>query len=127
MKKKEEHDLIFVATNYFAGGDEKRSEILAQPEACCNCASCLCDCNVDCNCECEFFCELACSCGTSSVHMMGEVGLARISATASTKADMGTEHNAYKDGLASMGSTVGGTVGAGANYAYAQTVAYWGE
>jgi len=43
-------------TNYFAGGDEKREELLAEPA---------CDCNCDCSCTCECECECECGCPQS--------------------------------------------------------------
>jgi len=44
INKQNDVDCFVEITNFFAGGDEKRKEILAQPE--CNCPSCPvnCDC-----------------------------------------------------------------------------------
>jgi hypothetical protein len=43
-------------TNFFAGGDERREELLAEP-------ACTCDCGCDCNSAC-YPCSCECVCGT---------------------------------------------------------------
>lgn len=53
MSTNHQADDLVEVTNYFSGGDRKRAEILAQPEACqqCTCYSCVCGCEKSCSSE----------------------------------------------------------------------------
>ncbi len=48
MNPKEAEKTAAEFTNFFAGGDEKREEMLAQPAGC----PCVCDCYCGCHCSC---------------------------------------------------------------------------
>jgi hypothetical protein len=71
-------------TNYFVGGEEKRREILAQPEAWCSCPQCgVCNCGAECtNCSaCDASCETQCM--SSIPYATNSSGPGTISATTS--------------------------------------------
>jgi len=129
MSRKQEQGSVFIATDYFAGGKEKRKEILAQPEACCNvCSSCICDCDVECSCGCALQCILAmCNdCVGVSDHMALYNATIINPLFGQQETQQSSQGDVHK-GIATHGATVGGVVGGGATFVYAQTVSYWWE
>ena len=105
----------------------KKNEILAQPEACCNCTTCMCDCDAECSCECDYSCIVDCNCGWHSNNIMmsielGDPNTGYMAQRQSLISGLNTQRN----DLAMVGSTAGSVVGAGAAYTYGRTIAYWG-
>ncbi len=72
-----EHHMVL--TDFISGGDTKRKEMLAQPEATCDCGACDCSsCDVACTeCDCSACAPAACdvACGDSTLNSAASMAL----------------------------------------------------